>query len=114
MRLPRSFACFFLSLGALTAAQEARDIALTVNGMEIPILIITPKSGKGPFPVVYHVHGGGWNGGTETVVPPASVPPEAKFLSDELGIVYVGLAYRCKVQKGTFKLAMPAASNAIH
>jgi dienelactone hydrolase len=52
------------------------------------------------------VHGGGWNGGTETVVPPAAVTPAAKFLSDELGIVYVGLAYRCKVQHGTFELAM--------
>lgn len=97
---------FLLTIGALRAAQETRDIVMTVKGIEIPILIITPKSGKGPFPVVYNVHGGGWNGGTETVVPPASVPPEAQFLSDELGIVYVGLAYRCKVQKGTFKLAM--------
>ncbi|QTN32056.1 alpha/beta hydrolase fold domain-containing protein [Akkermansiaceae bacterium] len=96
-------ACLLMPLGA---AQETRDIVMSVNGIEIPILIITPSSGKGPFPVVYNVHGGGWNGGTETVVPPASVPPEAKFLSDELGIVYVGLAYRCKVQKGTFKLAM--------
>jgi acetyl esterase/lipase len=95
-----------LPIGALRAAQETRDVVMTVKGIEIPILIITPSSGKGSFPVVYNVHGGGWNGGTKTVVPPASVPPEAKFLSDELGIVYVGLAYRCKVQQGTFELAM--------
>lgn len=104
--LSRTLACCVLSLGSLPAAQESRDVVMTVNGIEIPILIVTPSSGKGPFPVVYHVRGGGWNGGTETVVPPASVPPEAKFLSDELGIVYVGLAYRCKVQHGTFQLAM--------
>ena len=104
--LSRTLACCVLSLGSLHAAQESRDVVMTVNGIEIPILIVTPSSGKGPFPVVYHVRGGGWNGGTETVVPPASVPPEAKFLSDELGIVYVGLAYRCKVQHGTFQLAM--------
>ena len=102
----RTLACCVLSLGSLPAAQESRDVVMTVNGIEIPILIVTPSSGKGPFPVVYHVRGGGWNGGTETVVPPASVTPEAKFLSDELGIVYVGLAYRCKLQHGTFQLAM--------
>lgn len=103
---PRSLASFLLSLGSLPAAQESRDVVMTVNGIKIPILIVTPESGTGPFPVVYSVHGGGWNGGTETVVPPAGVTPEAKFLSNELGIVYVGLAYRCKVQHGTFELAM--------
>ena len=104
--LPRTLVCFLLSLKLASAARETREIVMTVDGMEIPILIVTPESGTGPFPVVYSVHGGGWNGGTETVVPPAAVTPAAKFLSDELGIVYVGLAYRCKVQHGTFELAM--------
>ncbi|NQX00921.1 hypothetical protein HQ447_09695 [bacterium] len=85
--LARTLACCVLSLGSLPAVQESRNVVMTVNGIEIPILIVTPSSGNGPFPVVYHVHGGGWNGGPETVVPPASVPPEAMFLSDELGIV---------------------------
>ena len=104
--LPRTLVCFLLSLKLTSAARETREIVMTVDGIEIPILIVTPESGTGPFPVVYSVHGGGWNGGTETVVPPAAVTPAAKFLSDELGIVYVGLAYRCKVQHGTFELAM--------
>lgn len=104
--LPRILVCFLLSLNLAPAARETREIVMTVAGIEIPILIVTPESGTGPFPVVYSVHGGGWNGGTETVVPPAGVTPEAKFLSNELGIVYVGLAYRCKVQHGTFELAM--------
>ena len=104
--LPRTLVCFLLSLKLASAARETREIVMTVDGIKIPILIVTPESGTGPFPVVYSVHGGGWNGGTETVVPPAAVTPAAKFLSDELGIVYVGLAYRCKVQHGTFELAM--------
>jgi acetyl esterase/lipase len=104
--LPRILVYFLLSLNLASAARETREIMMTVDGIEIPILIVTPESGTGPFPVVYSVHGGGWNGGTETVVPHAAVTPEAKFLSDELGIVYVGLAYRCKVQHGTFELAM--------
>ena len=104
--LLRILVCLLLSLNLAPTARETREIVMTVNGIKIPILIVTPESGTGPFPVVYHVHGGGWNGGTETVVPPAAVTPAAKFLSDELGIVYVGLAYRCKVQHGTFELAM--------
>lgn len=88
-----------------SAFQETEDIALTVKGFDIPIQILTPDDGNGPFPVVYHVHGGGWNGGTETDVPGAGLPPESKILCDELGIVYVGLAYRCKAQ-GTFQDAI--------
>ena len=85
--------------------KEAEDVAVNVNGIEIPIMILSPDEGTGPFPVVYHVHGGGWNGGTETVVPDAGLPPESKTLCDQLGIIYVGLAYRCKAQ-GTFEDAM--------
>jgi len=88
-----------------SAFQETKDIALTVREFEIPIEILTPDKGKGPFPVIYHVHGGGWNGGTATKVPGAGMPPESKILCDELGIIYVGLAYRCKPQ-GTFQDAM--------
>ncbi|WP_168433674.1 alpha/beta hydrolase [Pontiella sulfatireligans] len=80
-------------------------MALTVDGIDIPIVVLTPEQGKGPFPVVYHVHGGGWNGGTKMEVPGAGLPPESKVLCDELGIVYVGLAYRGKAQ-GTFQDAM--------
>jgi acetyl esterase/lipase len=94
-----------LTLASLRAHQETNDIALTVEGFEIPIQILTPDRGSGPFPVVYHVHGGGWNGGTATEVPGTGIPPESKILCDELGIIYVGLAYRCKAQ-GTFQNAL--------
>ena len=44
------------------------------------------------------MHGGGWNGGTENSVPDASVYSGLRYLSDELGVIHVGLAYRCKLQ----------------
>jgi acetyl esterase/lipase len=87
------------------AAEITEHIAHTVAGFKIPIIVVQPTSGKGPFPVVYHVHGGGWNGGTVTEVPDATVPSGHRFLTDELGVIHVGLAYRGKVQ-GTFAEAM--------
>ncbi len=88
------------------ASQQTNALAKTVNGIVIPIVVMTPETGTGPFPVVFHVHGGGWNGGTDKVVPPAAVGQSASVLCDELGIVFVGLSYRCKNQQGTFQLAM--------
>jgi len=87
------------------ASEKTEAIVKGVDGMEIPIVIYTPETGAGPFPVVFHVHGGGWNGGTETEVPGAGVG-SASILCDRLGIICVGLAYRCKNQNGTFQLAM--------
>jgi acetyl esterase/lipase len=96
-----------LSLTSLAdAAEEKRTVAIVPDGMDIPIVIMSPDSGNGPFPMIYHVHGGGWNGGTETEVPDAGLPPDAPLLCDHLGIIYVGLAYRCKDQRGTFALAI--------
>lgn len=92
--------------GFAQAAEEKRSVATVADGMDIPIVVMTPDSRKGPFPVIYHVHGGGWNGGTATEVPDAGLPPDSKLLCDHLGIIYVGLAYRCKDQRGTFALAI--------
>ncbi|MEQ9286146.1 MAG: alpha/beta hydrolase [Cyclobacteriaceae bacterium] len=82
------------------------DIATVSGGYEIPIKILLPENATGKRPVQFNVHGGGWNGGDKTQVPPASVPADATFLCDRLGIIYVGLAYRCKGNDGTFALAM--------
>jgi acetyl esterase/lipase len=100
-------ALLFFTLGVLSAfaSQETNAIACVVKGISIPIKIMTPSQRKGPFPVVYDVHGGGWNGGTATEVPPPGFPPDSKILCDKLGIVYVGLAYRCKAE-GTFQDAL--------
>lgn len=85
----------------LWAAKTTDAIALTVKGFDIPIKVVAPEEGTGPFPVVYHVHGGGWNGGTDTSVPGASIYPGFEFLTDQLGVIHVALAYRCKDQ-GSF------------
>lgn len=105
--------CILMLVPSLaSAATETRAIATTAGDIEIPIVVLSPDVGmdaetdQGPFPVIFHVHGGGWNGGTATEVPDAGLPPDSKLLCDQLGIVYVGLAYRCKDQNGTFALAM--------
>lgn len=82
------------------------DIATNAGGYKIPIKILLPENAIGKRPVQFNVHGGGWNGGSETEVPKASVPADAEYLCDRLGIIYVGLAYRCKGNNGTFALAM--------
>ena len=87
------------------AAKITEEVALQANGFDIPIIVVTPDEGTGPFPLVYHVHGGGWNGGTDTTVPEPSVPSGYRFLTDQLGVIHVGLAYRGKRQ-GTFAKAM--------
>jgi acetyl esterase/lipase len=89
-----------------SASNETHAIATVVDGIEIPIVVHTPETGDGPFPVVFHVHGGGWNGGSETEVPSANVGQDARQLGDRLGIIYVGLAYRCKNQNGAFQKAI--------
>lgn len=95
-----------LALSSVASAATITDaVALRVEGFEIPIMVVVPEEGVGPFPVVYHVHGGGWNGGTDTTVPEPSVPSGFRMLSDQLGVIHVGLAYRGKVQ-GTFSEAM--------
>jgi len=86
-----------------SAAKVTEHIALTVAGFDIPIVVVVPDSPSERSPVVYHVHGGGWNGGTATTVPDASVPPGFRLLTDELGVIHVGLAYRGKGQGNFFE-----------
>lgn len=94
------FACYFV---VNSNAQKTIDtIATKVDGFDIPIRIKLPKKNKGKRPVYFFVHGGGWNGGDATKVPPARLHADANFLADELGIIYVGLAYRCKGNKATY------------
>ena len=89
----------------LNAAKTIKDIVKVVDGFEIPITIMVPD-GDGPFPVYFNVHGGGWLGGTKTKVPNASMAPAAAEMCDNLGIVMVGLGYRCLDQNGDFDKAM--------
>jgi acetyl esterase/lipase len=91
--------CFVLT----SAAQKTIDtIATKVDGYDIPIRIKLPKNTNGKNPVYFFVHGGGWNGGTATNVPPARLSTDANYLADQLGVIYVGLGYRCKGNNATF------------
>ena len=88
-------------------SQIINEIATKVSGYEIPILINLPSNtGLDKRPVYFFVHGGGWNGGDENQVPNASLPADYDFLVNNLGIIYVGLAYRCKGNNATFENAI--------
>ncbi len=91
---------------SVTASTIIDSIATRVDGFDIPVKIMLPDNPIGKSPVFFFVHGGGWNGGTANEVPKASIPNDASYLCDRLGIIYVGLAYRCKGNKGTFSLAL--------
>ncbi len=98
---------FLISMGWLNvnAATIIKDTVKIADGFVIPISIMVPD-GEGPFPVYFNVHGGGWLGGTKTQVPNASFAPAAAEMCDNLGIVMVGMGYRCMDQNGDFDKAM--------
>lgn len=93
-------ACCFVLNG--TAQKTIDTIATKSGGYDIPIKIQLPKKSIEKSPIFFFVHGGGWNGGTQNEVPPATISGDANFLVNELGIIYVGLAYRCKGNNATF------------
>jgi acetyl esterase/lipase len=91
--------CIFLN----GIAQKTIDtIAAKSGSFAIPIKLQLPKKSTEKSPIYFFVHGGGWNGGTQNEVPPATLSGDVNFLSNELGIIYVGLAYRCKGNNATF------------
>ena len=93
-------ACCFVLNG--TAQKTIDTIATKGGSYDIPIKIQLPKKSIEKSPIFFFVHGGGWNGGTQNEVPPATISGDANFLVNELGIIYVGLAYRCKGNNATF------------
>ena len=103
--------CFVLSC----AAQITIDtIATKVGIFEIPIKIKLPKKSIEKSPIYFFVHGGGWNGGTQNEVPPATLSGDVNFLANELGIIYVGLAYRCKGNNATFADAISDLESSVN
>ena len=92
--------CFFVL--NFNAQKIIDTIAIKAGVYDIPIKIKLPKNAIGKSPVYFFVHGGGWNGGDQREVPPATISGDANFLVDELGVIYVGLAYRCKGNNAIF------------
>ncbi len=98
-----SLVCIALLFFLNGIAQKTIDtIATTVGNFSIPIKIQLPKQTTAKSPIYFFVHGGGWNGGTQNEVPPATLSGDADILADALGIIYVGLAYRCKGNNASF------------
>lgn len=90
----------------LFAYEVIEDVATKAGIYDIPITVYLPEKATGKMPVMFFVHGGGWNGGDDKKVPDAQIPADCEFLCDQLGIIYVGLAYRCKGNNGTFHMAL--------
>ena len=98
-----SLVCIALLFFLNGIAQKTIDtIAIQSGSFAIPIKIQLPTKTTAKSPIYFFVHGGGWNGGTPNEVPPATLSGDADILSDALGIIYVGLAYRCKGNNASF------------
>ena len=56
------------------SAQKTIDtIATKLGNLAIPIKIYLPKKSIEKSPIYFFIHGGGWNGGTQNEVPPATL-----------------------------------------
>lgn len=82
-----------------------RENVKTVDSVNIDIEVMMPSK-KGHFPVLFYVHGGGWDHGTAKVTPGPQNLCSASILCDALGVVFVGVDYRCKNQNGDFDKAL--------
>ena len=102
-----TFFCFLTQISAVFGRTEINEVVYTTSdGYSIPIKIYLPDNVNSLSPVQFYVHGGGWNGGNIDGVPPATIASDGLLLCDPLGVVYVGLAYRCKGNNGTFQKAI--------
>ena len=82
-----------------------REKVKTVDSINIDIEVMMPSQ-KGNFPVLFYVHGGGWDHGTAKVTPGPQNLSSANLLCDALGVVFIGVDYRCKNQNGDFDKAL--------
>lgn len=106
------FLVFFQLISATSVAGSdlsnilvIRETVKTVDSINIDIELMIPNR-KGKFPVLFYVHGGGWDHGTAKVTPGPQNLSSASLLCDALGVVFVGVDYRCKNQNGDFDKAL--------
>ena len=96
-----SFVCLLLVVGtALLASAQSypeppptltlrRDVSYgTVDGQSLAMDVVTPKVGKGPFPAVLCIHGGGWSAGHKKDMVGCA------YMLGQLGFVTTSIDYR--------------------
>lgn len=96
-----SFVCLLLVAGtALFASAQSypeppstvtlrRDVSYgTVDGQSLVMDVVTPKVGKGPFPAVLCIHGGGWSAGHKKDMVGCA------YMLGQLGFVTTSIDYR--------------------
>ncbi|MEO9570138.1 MAG: alpha/beta hydrolase fold domain-containing protein [Polaribacter sp.] len=84
----------------------ANTVDFPIVGHKLPIKITRPviENSSTKFPVHIWVHGGGWSGGS-TETSSASNSPHGNYLAENLGIITLGISYRCYGSSGNFSLA---------
>lgn len=66
-----------------------RDVSYaTVDGQTLAMDVVTPKVGKGPFPAVLCIHGGGWSSGHKKEMLGCA------YMLSQLGFVTTSIDYR--------------------
>ena len=52
-------------------AQSYKDLEYAVvNGKSLKLDLYLPEKANGPLPLIIHIHGGGWSGGSKNGIPP--------------------------------------------
>ncbi len=82
--------------GCTTNSYVFKDYGTYQLKMEVDL----PKEGKGPFPFIIYVHGGGWAGGSLE-----SYADQSKYAATR-GIAGVRISYTLKKRQGTFDQGM--------
>lgn len=70
-------------------SRENRKVPGPNGAPEVPVLIFRPKAATGALPCIFHIHGGGYVGGSAESFEPLSRP-----LAAELNCVIVSVEYR--------------------
>ncbi len=79
--------------GCMAAAERTAHVYKVVGGRELKLYVISPPTGKGPFPAIVFYHGGGWVAGL-----PKQFTQHGEHLASR-GMVAVQVEYRL-LEKG--------------
>jgi uncharacterized protein (TIGR03437 family) len=83
--------CFATVLAVAQPAVQVRDADYAAGGRSDQTLDLDVPDGSGPFPLLIHVHGGGWRSGEKSGGRPAQVVRPRML---QLGIAFASINYR--------------------